>query len=365
MNLQRIPLFDWLIENIPKAKYDLGNSSITGVKWSELVELTGFQIPDELNLNKNDPFGALELRETLAGIYQCDKDQVIPTTGGSEANLIVFLAMVEPGSEVIVEQPGYSPLWQVPEMLGVKIKFWHRNFDNGFTLDLESLKESINTKTKLIVITNLHNPSGALAPFEDIKAAAEIAKDNNVYLLIDEIFLDVSSNLQPSAAGLENVIITSSVSKVFGIGGFRTGWIITNDEVSKHCLDAKWRCSVAAPYFSEILIASALSKAHDQLIQRCKDVANKNSPMVKEWIEDNSALLSWVPPKGGVLCFPKFHSRSKLTSVELGQKLMSEHSILISPGEYFGLADHFRMSFMLQEHDLKSALNGIVDVLKK
>jgi aspartate/methionine/tyrosine aminotransferase len=363
MNLPNIPLFDWLIENLPKAKYDLGNSSITGVKWSELIELTGFQIPDELNLNKNDPFGAPELRECLANIYNCNNTQVIPATGGSEANLIVFLAMVEPGSEVIVEYPGYSPLWQVPEMLGAKIRFWNRNFEERFALDLETLKESINSKTKLIVITNLHNPSGVLAPYEDIKAAAEIAKDNNVHLLIDEIFIDVSNTPQRSAAGLENVIITSSASKVFGIGGFRTGWIIADDQVSKKCLDAKWRCSVAAPYFSELLIASALSKARDRLIQRCKDIADKNSPIVEKWIEDNSNILSWVPPDGGVLCYPKFGSSSNISSIELGRKLMNEYSVLISPGEYFGLDGNFRMSYMLSQDNLSYALDCVVKVL--
>jgi aspartate/methionine/tyrosine aminotransferase len=365
MNIPNIPLFDWLIDNLPKAKYDLANSSITGVKWSEFIDLTGFQIPDDLNLNKNDPFGAPELRRTLAEIYHCSDTQVIPATGGSEANLIVFLAMVEPGSEVIVECPGYSPLWQVPEMLGARINLWDRRFEDGFGLDIEKLKEIINKDTNLIVITNLHNPSGVLAPIDDIKAVAEIAKDKNAYLLIDEIFLDVSDTPQSSAAALENVIVTSSVSKVFGVGGFRTGWIVADDKIFDRCLKAKWQCSVAAPYFSELVNSAALSKARLKLIERCKSIAQKKMPIIKEWIELNREKLSWIPPAGGLLCFPKIASSNKMTSVEFGQKLMTEHGILISPGEYFGLDGHFRMSYMIPEKDLKYALKWITDVISQ
>ena len=368
MKTARIPLFDWLIENLPKAKFDLANSSITGVKWSELVELTGFQIPADLNLNKNDPFGAPELRMVLGDIYKCDKSFVIPATGGSEANFIVFLAMVEPGAEVIVERPGYSPLWLVPQMLGAKIVPWYRTFEGGFALDLERLNELITERTKLVVFTNLHNPSGRLAPENDIKAAAELAAERGAILLIDEIFLDVANTPQTSAAmtGLENILVTSSVSKVYGIGGFRTGWIISpNDEITKKLLRAKWQGSVAAPYFSELVNAAALKYAREKLIQRTKKIASGNFPLVREWIENNTDILSWVSPNGGLLCYPQYKTKTKLGSVELGKKLMADCGVLLSPGEYFGLDGHFRMSYMLPENDLKYALNVVAEVIRK
>ncbi len=368
MNNSNIPLFEWLIENLSKAKYDLANSSITGLKWSELVELTGFQIPDDLNLNKNDPLGATELRMVLGDIYKCDKSLVVPATGGSEANFIIFLAMVEPNTEVIVEQPGYSPLWLVPQMLGAKIVPWQRKFEDSFSLDLERLKELITESTRFVVFTNLHNPSGKLAPEKDIRAAAEIAAEKNANLLVDEIFLDVSNIPAFSAAmvDLDNVLVTSSVSKVYGIGGFRTGWIISpNEEITKKILRAKWQGSVAAPYFSELVIAAALRFAREKLIQRCKDVAKRNFPVVRGWIEDNNEILSWAPPDGGLLCYPKYEIGRDLSSVDLGKKLMTDFGVLISPGEYFGLDGHFRMSFMNPIEKLQIALNLISKTLKE
>jgi aspartate/methionine/tyrosine aminotransferase len=364
MRLPKIPLFDWLVENMPKAKFDLANSSITGVRFEELNNLIDIEIPDNFNIGKNDPFGAIELRQTLAKIYNCNINNIIPSTGGSEANLIVFLAMLERGDGVIVEQPGYSPLWLVPEMLGAKVDFWQRRFEDGFKLDIESLKEKITKQTKLVVITNLHNPSGVLTGEREIKAVAEVVEENNAFLLVDEIFLDVANRPQKSAADFNSIVVTSSVSKVYGIGGLRTGWIVSSDDIAKQCLQAKWQGTVASPYLSELISASALANARDKLLQRCKDAAARNFPVVKDWIEAHERILDWIAPDGGVLCFPKFVTSTDIDSIMLGRKFIDESGVLISPGKFFGSADHFRLTYMNPFEELKSALDAMSEILK-
>ncbi len=364
MKLPRIPLFDWLIENLPNAKNDLANSSITGVPLKAALELSDFTFSDDFNLGKNDPFGATQLRETLAENYHCNQNNIITSTGGSEANFIVFLALLNRGDEIIVEQPGYSPLWLVPEMLGANITFWDRKLENGFKLDIEGLKEKISKKTKLIVITNLHNPSGVLESPGNLKALSEIASDYNALLLIDEIFLDVSNPPQKSAAGLESVIVTSSVSKVYGIGGLRTGWIVAQEDIAKQCLQAKWQGSVASPYLSELFSAEVLKKGRTELINKYRKISTQNFPIVKKWIDDNKGLLEWAPPDGAVLCFPKYNVANNLNSKDLGQRLMQKHGVLISPGIFFGVEGHFRLSFMNPESELRSGLSAISDILK-
>jgi len=363
MKLPNIPLFDWLIEHMPNTKFDLANSSITGVEFSELLEYTDFEINNDLNLGKNDPFGAMPLRETLANIYNCDIKNVIPTTGGSEANFLVFLAMLEKGDEVIVEQPGYSPLWLVPQMLGATVKFWPRTLQAGFSLDIQKLQELITKKTKLVVITNLHNPSGVLANESTLKDAAEICSEYGAILFIDEMFLDVSNNPQNTAFGMDSVLVTASVSKVYGIGGLRTGWIIADDMAAKRCLKAKWQASVAAPYLSELLSAAALSKARDILINRCKNIAHDNFPIIKDFIKDHDEQLAWVPPDGGIMCYPKFGSQKYKSSLEFCTKLIQETGVLLSPGEYFGLDGHFRLTFMNHKGELKTALDILAKLL--
>jgi aspartate/methionine/tyrosine aminotransferase len=364
MFLPRIPLFDWLVENLPKAKVDLANSSITGVSLKAALEISNFEFSDDFNLGKNDPFGAIQLRETLAESYGCNPNNIITSTGGSEANFIFFLATINKGDEIIVERPGYSPLWLVPKMLGVNITFWERKLDNGYKLDIERLKEKISKNTKLIVITNLHNPSGVMESTDNIKALSDIATDYNALLLIDEIFLDVASTPQHSAAGLESVVISSSVSKVYGIGGLRTGWIVAEEDIAKQCLQAKWQGSVASPYLSELLSAAVLKNGRDELISKYREISCRNFPIVEEWIENNNEFLGWIPPDGAVLCFPKYKVTNNLGSKDLGQLLMQKHGILISPGIFFGTENHFRLTFMNPVNELQSALSKITEVLQ-
>ncbi len=364
MQIPDIPLFNWLIEYLPKTKIDLANSSITSVKLSDLLNITGFEIPDDLDLGKNDPFGALELREVLAKNYRCKPDNVVTTTGGSEANFITFLALLEPDDEVIVEKPGYSPLWLVPQMLGGRIIPWERRFEDNFALDLESLKDKISRRTKLIVITNLHNPSGIQTDQKTINAIADLAAENNAFLFVDEMFLDAANEPQISAVGHEAVIVTASVSKIYGIGGLRTGWIIAQEDIIKKCLSAKWQASVASPYFSEIVVSAALSKAQNKLIDRHKSIAQQNFPIVKAWIEKHENLVDWVPPEGGILCFPKFHAYPKVDSESFGKQLINEKGVLISPGKFFDLDGHFRLTFMNTKDELQTGLESIIDVLK-
>lgn len=364
MQLPRIPLFDWLLEYLPKTQYDLANSSITGVPLDEFLVHTGFELPKDFNLGKNDPFGAQELRQALSDIYNCDFENVVTTTGGSEANFLVFLGLLEPGDEVIVEQPGYSPLWLVPQMLGAKVVYWERLLENGFDLDIESLKEKITTNTKLVVITNLHNPSGVVAERDIIQAIADLAEENNALLFIDEMFLDVAEEPQKTAFGMDSVLVTASVSKIYGIGGLRTGWIIAQKDIAARCLQAKWQATVAAPYISEIYSAAALTYAREKLINRCKKIAQRNHPIVNEWMKEYNEFLEYIPPAGGVLCFPKYHFQKQIDSVTLGRKLMDEKSILISPGEYFGKDGHFRLTYMNPENELRTALTELADVLQ-
>ncbi len=364
MQLPQIPLFDWLIENIPEAKLDLASSSITGVRFDELQEMTGFELPEDFDLGKNDPFGALELRDALVSMYNCDHNQVVTTTGGSEANFLVFLALLDRGDEIIVEQPGYSPLWLVPEMLGARVVKWERRFEDGFALDMEALKSKLTKNTKLIVITNLNNPTGVQADQKTIQAVAELASEHGALLFIDEMFLPAANAPQRTAAGMDSVIVTSSVSKVYGIGGLRTGWIVADEDIAKLCLNAKWQTSVAAPYLSELISAAAISNARDKLAQRCKDIAHRNFSIVHEWIENNNDLLNWVPPGGGIMCYPRYNTKTQIGSVDLCRRFIQEQGVLVSPGEYFGLDGHFRLTFMNPVDELESALDKIALVLR-
>ena len=357
MKIPPFELLDWMLENEKNSKYDFGISNIPGLSFSELQKLSDYEIPSDFDLGKNDHFGEENLRKVLAEIYNWDPDNIVTATGGSEANFLAYLATIEAGDEVIVENPGYEPMYRVPAMLGGKIIKWERKFNDDFRLDLDELKELISQRTKLIVLTNLHNPSGVLTPRKTMEAVAEIAEDIGASVLIDEMFLDASNTPSSSAAGIEGIIVTCSVTKLYGLGGFRTGWIIADQEITKLCQKAKSMASAASPYLSEKITASVLSTAQDKLLDRFKGIANRNMAIVKDWMRERNEILEYVSPEGGIMCFPRYSLH--MDSVTLGRELLDKTGVLISPGKYFGLDGYFRLTAVDPKEQLIAGLKAL------
>ncbi len=361
MDIPNFELLDWLLEGKKHMKYNLASSEIKGVALDELNDFSGLEIPRDFDLGKNDHFGHGELKNVLSSIYGCTPENIVTSTGGSEANFLVYLSHVKSGDHVIVESPGYEPMWRVPEMLGCEKRTWNRTFQSGFKLNLESLEKLMDEKTSLVVITNLHNPSGVYASPEDIAKAADMAGYFGAKLLIDEIFLEGCLSQATSSADMKNVIITSSMTKVFGLGGLRTGWIIASEEVSRKCQKAKAMVSGTSPFISEYVNATALLKARDWLIQRFKGIAKRNMGIISKWVEE-CKHLEWVEPAGGIFCFPRL--LKPLDSLTLCKKALIDGGVLISPGSMFGLEGHFRLTCVFDDPPvLEKGLEALGNVL--
>jgi aspartate/methionine/tyrosine aminotransferase len=297
-------------------------------------------------------------------MYGCGIENIVTTAGGTQANFLVFLATLSKKDQFIVEQPGYQPMWLTPEMMEAKKVPWIRRFDNEFRLDIDVLDSLITNRTKLIVLTNPHNPTGVVADRElEIRKVSEIAQARGIYVLIDEIFLDGASVPQVSAYGLPNVIVTSSMTKVYGLGGQRTGWIIAPQEIATECQHAKVHTNGSSSYVGEIMNAHALRYAREFLIQRFKKLSSSNFRVLSEWMQANQDILEWVEPHGGVMCFPRY--RANMSSIELCHKLLDEHGVMVNPGEFFNLDGHIRLGYACSEDILRSGLDALGTGLRK
>lgn len=356
-------IFNWLHDWMPKTKYDMASSNVPGVTWSELKWLTGYSIPEDMDLGSNIQTGAPMLKEYLAAKYKVDQDMIVTSTGGSEANFLTFCSQLNPGDEVICEHPGYSPMWLAPRMLRASVFPWYRQYKNRFQLDLEALKMLVSRRTKLVVMTNLHNPSHVAVPLGQIRAAAEIASDKGAKLLIDEMFLDAAFKPQRSAAGLSGVIVTASVSKIYGLGGIRTGWMIADKETARQCQLAKNLNTGASPFLGEQMNGYALVKGRNVLLKRFMAIARRNHSIVNSWIKENSDIVQWIPPAGGFLSFPIY--KGKLDSVKLCTNIVKKHKLLLCPGTYFGMDWHFRMAYRMPPPLLKEALGVLETALRE
>ena len=357
MHAPRIDLFEWLLQNAPHATHNLAFSNIYGVTVEEYKALTHYSFPGNFNFGSNAQYGADELKRTLCSLYNCTSDNIVTTTGASEANFLVFSSLLNQGDEFIVEQPGYQPMWLTPEMVGARRIHWPRRFENKFSVDIETLNNLITEKTKLIVLTNLHNPSGVFTHHKVIKAIAEIAEDHDVYVLVDEIYLDGSFILQPSSFGLPNVIVTSSATKIYGLGGFHSGWIIAPREITMQCQKLKALSTGAASYPSEIMTAYILREARGDLIKRFQKRAKTNFELLKQWMHNHTEFFEWVEPDGGILCFPKY--TMDIPSVDLCKYLFDSQKLLVNPGSYFNQEGFIRLSYGCDEFALQSALDAL------
>lgn len=357
MQAPRIDLFDWLIQNAPAATYNLAFSNIHGLTVQEYKTFTNLPFLDHFELGSNAQYGADALKQTLSAMYHCGKENIVTTTGATEANYLVFSSLLNKGDEFIIEQPGYQPMWLTPEMLGAQRVIWPRRFEQRFRVQPEVLERLITKKTKLVILTNLHNPSGMLTDQATMKEIARIATDHGIYVLVDEIFLDGSFSPQPSSFGIPNVIVTSSATKIYGLGGLHTGWVIAPEEITIDCQGRKAHTTGASSHTSEIMTARILGAARGDLVKRFQKRARTNIEYLKNWMDQQKEFFEWVEPDGGIVCFPRY--MMKISSVDLCRYLLETQGLLVNPGTYFDFDGFIRLSFGCELPLLKSALDAL------
>lgn len=357
MDIPPIDLFEWLQTNGPKAAYNLALSNAEGLTWQEYENLTGFPFPKDFDLGRNEHYGATELKNILSTLYQCSAENIVTTTGATEANFLVCSSLITHGDDVLIEQPGYQPMWLTPQLLGARRIDWVRSFENRYHLNINQLQERITKKTRLIILTNLHNPSGILSDRKTIEAVAEIAKSYHASVLIDEIFLDGAFTPVSTSFGIDNVIVTSSLTKVYGLGGLHTGWIIAPKELAMKCQQMKAHTTATSSYVSEIMAAHILGHAQKEIQQRFQHHAQKNLGILKQWMQQHTDLFTWVEPDGGIVCFPKY--TIKIPSLELCRSLLEHHGVLVNPGLYFHQEGHLRLSYGGDTELLQKGLDRI------
>lgn len=363
MKTSSFPLIDWLLNNAPKATHLLSFTNIDGLTYEYFKVISKYNIPRGFNMGINSHHGSESLVSILSKMYHTTPEHVVTASGGSEANFLVFYGLLSTHDEVLIEQPGYQPLWLTPESIGATTKFFQRDQSKGFTIDINTLQEKLSSKTKLIVLTNPHNPTGVCLKRNTLKEISKFAAESECYVLIDEIFLDGCFTEKASAFGLTNIIITSSMTKIYGLGGLRTGWIISSEELTKKFQRAKLHTTIGASFLSEEMSAAALNNGKELLRNRFFTMAKTNFKVVKKWVDENNDIIDWVEPDGGIFCF--IHYKKEKSSIELCSQLLNQHGVLVCPGSFFGLDHFFRLSYNLDSDTLRDALQRITIYLRR
>lgn len=346
MQFPEFELLHWF-EETAEGYLHLSHSEMLGFRFSEF----GKPLPD-LDLGEATPRGALRLRSVIGAHHRAWPDSVLVCNGASEANFLVHAALVGPGDEVLAETPLYPPLAQLPAAFGATVRRIPRLAAESWRLDLDALEASLTARTKLVVLTNLNNPTAAPLTDRDLKRLATLAESHGFYVHVDETFRELGfEGTPPSAVQFGNrFVVTSTVTKAYGLGGLRIGWVVATPDVLERLKGVKDYTSVCPSAVSEELATWALER-REAFLARAAEILKTNRQVARAWIERNPKVEAFLPANGN-LCFPKL----PVNMDALAKRLRDQYKVVIAPGRFFGMSDHFRLGLGGRTADLEKGL---------
>ena len=282
-----------------RARFNLATSGVAPFPFRELpIDLK------ELEINGDDSYGYAPLQQAIAARHGVDPDCVVESAGTSMANHLAMAAILEPGDEVLVEHPAYGPILDIARYLQADVKRFRRVEENGWTIDPEDVRRCITPKTRLIVITNLHNPTSAFTPEPVLREIGEIARSIGAFVLVDEVYLDaVYENTPRTSLHLgPEFVVTRSLTKIYGVSGLRCGWILVQPELAwkMRRLDDLYS---ATPVYPGELLSIAAFQHLDLLRERARQIVEADRKLLHDFLKQEPAL-SGVETKWGTTLFP-------------------------------------------------------------
>jgi aspartate/methionine/tyrosine aminotransferase len=318
-----------------RARFNLATSGVGSFPLAELP------LQPALEINGDSTYGYAPLRQAIARKCGVDPDCVVAAAGTSMANHLAMAALVDPGDEVLIEHPAYELLVSAALFLGAHVKRFARAEEHGFALDPEAIRRALTPKTKLIVATNLHNPTSVLTPDAVLREIGGLARSVGAHVLVDEVYLDAVYENTPRTAYLlgPEFIVTSSLTKVYGLSGLRCGWILAQPDLAR----AMWRLNDlfgSIPAHPAELLSVAAFEHLDFIRTRARKVVEADRAVWR-----GAGLQACAGPPGlavpwGTTVFPK------LPNVDVDAfltGLRTAYETTVVPGRFFEMPDHIRI----------------------
>ena len=343
-----------------KTRYQLTASGVPGIRPSD-IDINAAPLSFEVKGTYGDP----ELIDTVAARYQCHADGVVPVPGASTANFIALAAAVGRGARVAVEHPVYEPIARVASFLDLRVRALPRAPQQGFGVTVDDLEAALAQGAQAVVLTNLHNPSGRWLPAEKIAEFATRCAAGGATLVVDEVYLDGRCLAfgEPlwTAAVTNNVIACNSLTKVYGLGGLRVGWLVANADVAERARHIMDLLSVdnAAP--SASLALQALRRI-DLIEARYRSFYEPGQAVYRRWLAGEPLVEGYQ--SYGALC-ECVRLPEGVTGSSLNDLLVAEYDTQVVPGRFFDLDDHVRISIGLLPEDLSEGLTCLSEALRQ
>ncbi|MDQ2976321.1 MAG: pyridoxal phosphate-dependent aminotransferase [Acidobacteriota bacterium] len=338
-----------------RARFNLATSGLENLKLQTLqVSL------NDLEITGQDGYGYQPLIHSLAVRYGVDADCVVTAAGTSFANHLAMAAVINPGDEILLESPAYEPLLALAHYLGAEVKHFQRRFEDGFSISPAEIERNLSPRTRLIVITNFHNPSGVLTDDETLKEIGDLASTRNILVLVDEVYLQMLFAEPPRTSfHLGNqFIVTSSLTKAFGLSGLRCGWILAEPELAKRM----WLLNdlfAATPVHAGEQLSMVALKQLAGIARRAQARLDANREKLNQFLDTRDDLEAIRPPFGSTM-FPRVRQG---TAERLCNLLREKYETSVVPGSFFEMPAHFRIGMGGDSETLAEGLQRLGSAL--
>ncbi|KAJ5748639.1 uncharacterized protein N7511_010335 [Penicillium nucicola] len=388
VKIEAFAVEQWMDKYETIAKYNTAETCCASISIDDLRALSEDKESNPLTELQSTKltYGAIrgsdKLRTTLANLYsaktpaQLPKDNVLITAGAIQANFLLLYTLVGPGDHVICHYPTYQQLYSVPASLGAEVSLWKSKEADGWQLDLGELKSLIRPNTKLIIINNPQNPTGAIVPHETLKQLVEIAREKSIILHADEVYRPIFHGISPMdskfpssliSLGYERTVVTGSVSKAYSLAGLRVGWIASRDKsIIESCANTRDYTTISVGQIDDAIASFALSPdCIHNLLKRNIELARTNLAILEKFIEDHRWACDWVKPQAGTTAFVRFNKMGKpVDDVAFCEMVLERTGVMLVPGSLcFGGGEDFkgyvRIGFVPETEVLEKGLEAL------
>ena len=337
------------------ARFNLATSGLANLSLRELdVSIADLEITGETG------YGYPPLVNSLADRYAINADCIVTAAGTSFANHLAMAALIRPGDEILLESPIYEPVLALARYLGADVKRFQRRFADGFRISPAEIERNLSSRTRLIVITNFHNPSGVITDDETLLAVGELASRRNARVLVDEVYLQMLFTEPPATAFHlgKQFVVTSSLTKAFGLSGLRCGWILAEPELARRMWLLNDLFASTPVHAGERLSVVALKQLAG-ITQRAQARLDKNRELLNQFLDSRNDLEA-IRPRLGSIMFPRVKQG---TAEKLCDLLSEKYETSVVPGSFFELPEHFRVGLGGDSETLAEGLNRLGSAL--
>ncbi len=347
-----------------QVQYNLSESGVHPLTLHELLSYGEKEELLDLRLGYGYTNGTPELRQLIAETYKnCTPENILVTNGCSEANFVSIWNLVDEGDEIVFMTPNYMQIGGLCRTFGARVSHLNLQPERGWTIGVDQLNEIVSQKTKLIAVCNPNNPTGSVLDRQEIMAIRDVASRVDAWVLSDEVYrgAELDGKTIPSFLDVyEKTLVTSGLSKAYGLPGLRIGWVAG----PKGEIESIWSrhdyTTIGPSALSDSLATLALTN-QDAILKRTRRILAENLEVFDAWLKKQNGLLTYVRPKAGAIAFIKY--MFKLNSSELAQGIREDRSLLVVPGDHFGVDGYLRIGFGSEIAYLEKALDVLGDYL--